>query len=153
MPIKRNEFLVPLSREHHHGLLLCWKIRAGYRKKVETSRIQEYAHWFYINHLQPHFEVEERHVFPILGEGDELVKRALMEHRKLRRLFEGVKVEARNLGIIEEKLEAHIRFEERVLFNKIQEVALPSEFEEMMSRHSVESESAHVEEWADEFWK
>ena len=153
MPIKRNEFLVPLSREHHHGLLLCWKIRTGYRKNIESERMQDYAYWFYTNHLQSHFDVEEKHVFPILGDGDELVKRALIEHRKLRRLFEGVKVEAKNLGLIEEKLEAHIRFEERVLFNKIQEVALPSEFEEMMLKHSDESGAEHVEEWADEFWK
>ena len=153
MPIKRNEFLVPLSREHHHGLLLCWKIRTGYRKNIESERMQDYAYWFYTNHLQSHFDVEEKHVFPILGDGDELVKRALIEHRKLRRLFEAVKVEAKNLGLIEEKLEAHIRFEERVLFNKIQEVALPSEFEEMMLKHSDESGAEHVEEWADEFWK
>jgi hypothetical protein len=153
MPIKRNEFLTPLSREHHHGLLLCWKIRTGYRKNIETGRIQDYAHWFYTNHLHAHFEVEEKHVFPILGDGDELVKRALMEHRKLRRLFEAVKVEPKNLGLIEEKLEAHIRFEERILFNKIQEVALPSEFEEMMLKHSDESGAEHAEEWADEFWK
>ena len=153
MPIKRNEFLMPLSRDHHHGLLLCWKIRTGYRKNIETSRIQSYAHWFYTNYLLAHFEVEEKYVFSILGRGDKLVKRALMEHRKLRRLFEGVRQEAKNLGLIEERLEAHIRFEERVLFNNIQDVASASELEEMLLRHSDQSEMQHVEEWNDEFWK
>jgi hemerythrin-like domain-containing protein len=153
MPIKRNEFLMPLSREHHHSLLLCWKITTGYRKNIETSRIQSYAYWFYANHLRAHFEVEEKYVFSILGREDELVKRALTEHRKLRRLFEGVREEAKNLGLIEEKLEAHIRFEERVLFNEIQDVASASEFEEMLLKHADQSETQHVEDWNDEFWK
>ena len=153
MPIKRNESLTPLSREHHHGLLLCWKIRTGYRKNIETSRIQSYAHWFYTSHLLAHFEVEEKYVFPVLGSENALVKRALTEHRKLRRLFEGVKEEPKNLGLIEEKLDAHIRFEERVLFNKIQDVASPSEFEEILLKHSDQPEVQHAEEWNDEFWK
>ncbi|MEO5601557.1 MAG: hemerythrin domain-containing protein [Cyclobacteriaceae bacterium] len=152
MPIKRNEFLTPLSLEHHHGLLLCWKIRTGYRNNIEPSRIQSYAYWFYTNYLLAHFEVEEKYVFSILGDGHELVKRALMEHRKLRRLFEGVKLEGKNLGLIEEKLEAHIRFEERVLFNKIQDVASPSELEGMLLRHSDQLQMQHVEEWGDKFW-
>ena len=42
MPIKRSEFLKPISREHHHGLLLCWKIRAGLKKGIEPERIKLY---------------------------------------------------------------------------------------------------------------
>lgn len=151
MPIKRDESLQPLSREHHHGLLLCWKIRTGYKKEIQESRIQAYAYWFYRNHLIPHFEVEETYVFPVLGNDHSLVKRALGEHRKLRRLFEGLNDESKNLVLIEEMLEAHIRFEERVLFNEIQKVASPAQLEEVGEKHS-----AHLEvegEWEDEFWK
>ena len=32
-PQKRHKALQPLSREHHHGLLLSWKIRSGFNKK------------------------------------------------------------------------------------------------------------------------
>ena len=28
-PLKRNPNLVPLSREHHYGLLFCWKLKQG----------------------------------------------------------------------------------------------------------------------------
>ncbi|CDF79955.1 hypothetical protein BN863_22430 [Formosa agariphila KMM 3901] len=31
-PLKRHKSLQPLSRDHHHGLLLAWKIRADLRK-------------------------------------------------------------------------------------------------------------------------
>jgi hypothetical protein len=74
-PIKRSEFLKPLSREHHRGLLFCWKIRAGIKKNVEVSRIKKYADWFYQNYLVPHFEVEEKYVFPILGNENEFIKK------------------------------------------------------------------------------
>ncbi len=153
MPIKRDELLAPLSREHHHGLLLCWKIRTGFRKDIPVDRIQAYAEWFYKNHLISHFEIEEKYVFSVLGNENELVKRALKEHRQLRRLFEAVREEENSLGLIEEKLEAHIRFEERVLFNEIQAVASPEELEEISIRHSDEGGTMHDREWEDEFWK
>ena len=151
MPIQRDESLKPLSREHHHGLLLCWKIRTGYKKSIEERRIRAYAYWFYRNYLIPHFEIEETHVFPVLGNDHGMVKRALGDHRKLRRLFEGLDAESNNLVLIEEKLEEHIRFEERILFNEIQAVATSTQLEEVERKHA-----AHLEvegEWEDEFWK
>ena len=153
MPITRDKFLTPLSRQHHHGLLLCWKIRTGFRKNVEIGRILSYAEWFYKNHLIPHFEIEEKYVFAVLGNENELVKRALKEHRKLTRLFGGINEDHKNLGLIEEVLDAHIRFEERVLFNEIQAVASPHELEEILTRHSDVTGLNHSEEWGDEFWK
>jgi hemerythrin-like domain-containing protein len=153
MPIKRDELLAPLSREHHHGLLLCWKIRTGFRKNIPVERIQSYADWFYKNHLLDHFEIEEKYVFSVLGNEHELVKRALKEHRQLRRLFNGVRDEEKNLGLIEEKLDAHIRFEERVLFNEIQATASPAALEEISARHSSYAGTDTAEEWPDEFWK
>jgi hypothetical protein len=153
MPITREKFLTPLSRQHHHGLLLCWKIRTGFRKNVEIGRILSYAEWFYKYHLIPHFEIEEKYVFAVLGNENELVKRALKEHRKLRRLFEGINEDHKNLGLIEEILDAHIRFEERVLFNEIQAVASPQELEEILTRHSDDTGLNDNEAWADEFWK
>ncbi len=152
-PIKRHGSLINLSREHHYGLLLCWKIRAGYRKNIDVSRIRSYAEWFYKNHLLVHFEVEEKYVFSILGNEHKLVKRACSEHRRLKRLFEGINETNKNLGLIEEELEAHIRFEERILFNEIQRIASPAQFEEILSRHSVQTnEVTKPEEWKDEFW-
>lgn len=55
-PIKCNEFLKPLSREHHHALLLCWKIKTGISKGVSSKRIKTYADLFYKTDLLPRFE-------------------------------------------------------------------------------------------------
>jgi hypothetical protein len=63
-PIKRDKALQEVSREHHHGLLLCWKIRKGFSKGIEPERIKRYADWFYKTHLISHFEVEENTFSP-----------------------------------------------------------------------------------------
>lgn len=148
--IKRHPGLVDLSREHHHGLLLSWKIRAGFSKNIEPERMKKYADWFFKTQLLPHFEIEEKYVFPILGESHELVHKALAEHRRLKRLFSSDEDPVRSLSQIEEELEAHIRFEERVLFKEIQEKATPEELATVEKHHQPHAFKDNI---ADEFWK
>jgi iron-sulfur cluster repair protein YtfE (RIC family) len=149
-PIKRDNSLQPLSREHHHSLLLCWKIRTGFTKGVEAGRIKRYADWFFQNHIEPHFHEEEEHIFPILGTDHPHVKKAVGDHRKLSRLFRDQGEVEKSLSLIEETLESHIRFEERVLFNEIQQVATPGQLEVISSLHP---ENKFVDNTEDEFWK
>ena len=149
-PIKRDKALIQVSRDHHHGLLLCWKIRTGFSKGVETGRIKRYTDWFFKTHLVPHFELEEKYIFPILGDKDELVKRALTEHRRLIRLFTETTSISNSLGLIEEELEQHIRFEERVLFKEIQKVASKEQLKTISELHAETNVQDNTE---DEFWK
>lgn len=149
-PIKRTKELQPLSREHHHGLLLCWKIRQGIKLNVEPERIKKYLDWFWMSYLKPHFEVEEKFVFPVLGNESELVKNALVEHRRLKRLFETEDDPYKSISLIEEELERHIRFEERVLFNKIQAVA--SRLQLLQIERNC-SEKSFYENLSDPFWE
>lgn len=150
-PIKRHEALKPLSREHHHGLLLCWKIRQGVRNNIDVTRMKAYTDWFKIHYLDPHFEAEETYIFPVLGNENELVKRALAEHRRLKRLFSQEKDIDIALNSIEEELDSHIRFEERILFNEIQEVASAEQLEEIEQHHTGIQFSDNG--WEDHFWK
>ena|SRR5690606_14325181 len=149
-PLKRHKALQPLSREHHHGLLLAWKIRAGFNKKVDVDRIKVYADWFFKTHLIPHFEVEENHIFTILGNDNDLVKRALSDHRRLSRLFEQTDDLEKNLSLIEEELDKHIRFEERILFPEIQKAATEAQFAHIERIHQSEPFEDKLD---DEFWK
>lgn len=149
-PLKRHKALQPLSREHHHGLLLGWKIRAGFNKNIDIERIKTYADWFFKTHLIPHFEMEEQHIFSILGNDNDLVKRALSEHRRLNRLFNETEDLEKNLSLIEEELEQHIRFEERVLFREIQKIATQDQFVEIEEIHQSIPFKDKVD---DEFWK
>ncbi len=149
MPIKRNESLKAISREHHHGLLLCWKIRTGIKKQVEPERIKKYTDWFYTSQLLPHFELEEVHIFTLLGNDHELIKKALSEHRRLKRLFESETEIIKNLTLIEEELESHIRFEERIVFNEIQLIATEAQLLQIKKIHT---EEKFVDNLTDPFW-
>lgn len=148
-PLKRAVELQPLSRDHHHGLQLCWKIRTGFSKQIEVERIKEYVDWYFKTHLAPHFELEEKYIFTILDPKHELVKQALTDHRRLKRLFNQTTDLEKALGRIEEELEKHIRFEERVLFPEIQNRATSIQLSKI---HEIHSDEAFIENEKNVFW-
>ena len=147
-PIKRHPSIQPLSREHHQGLLLSWKIKKGLSKNIESSRIANYVKWFYKEYLLSHFEAEEEHLFPILDRDHPLVIRALKEHEKISELIQSDL--HHKLTEFESLLDRHIRFEERKLFNEIQTIASEKQLLELNNQLS-ESDFCH--KWEDEFWK
>ncbi len=150
-PIKRHESLKHLSRDHHHGLLLCWKIREGLKKGIGPERIKAYTHFFYSGQLVPHFEFEENEVFTLLEKDHPLIKQALAEHENLSALFLSEDNSVSVLSNIEKGLEAHIRFEERVLFNEIQQ----NSTEEILAgveKKENELNTPNPDDWEDKFW-
>jgi iron-sulfur cluster repair protein YtfE (RIC family) len=147
-PIKRHDALQPWSRDHHHGLLLSWKIKKGFSLGVDPLRIKNYTDWFWNTQLKEHFKTEEKFIFPILGNDHPLVEQALDEHRRIEAFFYHPDADTEVLSEIESHLNDHIRFEERVLFNAIQEVATRAELELLGSVHS---ENENCEVWEDEF--
>lgn len=151
-PLKRHPALQPLSRQHHYGLQLCWKIRAGLAKDVDTRRIKAYCDWFFEAFLRPHFDLEETHIFPLLGDrkSHPMVKRAMQEHGRLRRLFGKQEDLPRQLSLIEEQLTAHIRYEERILFAEVQRKTPPAVLEGIERLHM---EHSFEETWEDCFWE
>ncbi|WP_020533921.1 hemerythrin domain-containing protein [Flexithrix dorotheae] len=148
-PLKRHKVLQPISREHHYHLLLCWKIRAGFRKKVDIARIKKYADWIFGNYIHPHFQLEEKYIFPLLPKGSELAKKALADHRRLTRLFKMKEDLVKSLSRIEEELEAHIRFEERILFTDLQDRMNKEKWDELEEKFE---EKKFKENTEDEFW-
>lgn len=56
--MKRHPALQPLSREHHHGLLLCPKKRKGYKRNTPSGRIKEISDLLYVNYLLLRFETQ-----------------------------------------------------------------------------------------------
>lgn len=147
-PIKRHEAIKPYSREHHHGLLLCWKIREGLKRDMAVERIKKYADYLWETQINPHFKAEEEYMFPVLGEEHEMIQQAKKEHKRLAELFNDTTNVLESLKAIEIELDDHIRFEERVLFNKIQEVATAEEMVIIDQHH----EMLGTDEWEDTFW-
>jgi hemerythrin-like domain-containing protein len=151
-PIRRNLALVAFSKDHHFSLLLVWKIRQGLRLGIENIRIASYINFFFDENLEEHFKEEEKLLFTQLDKSDELRTRAEKEHDKLRKLNKKIALSAD--GPLIEKftglLEDHIRFEERSLFEHIQqyftELQLQSIAEKMKDTGKKE------EKWKDSFW-
>lgn len=155
-PLKRHPALVPLSKDHHFGLLLCWKIRTGMSRSMSPDRISRYTCYFFDHHLAAHFKEEEEFLFNLLEKRNEKRKEAERQHRRLRRLRKKLEElparQAITLGQIEEELEAHIRFEERDLFPYLQRQLT----EEQLADVLTQLENSHqqvVERWDDPFWE
>lgn len=125
---------------------LCSRIREGLKKEVELERIRAYVDWFLSAYLEPHFEHEEKYIFPVLG-NNMRVRRALANHRRVRKLLSCSCKNEKVLNLLEEELTTHIRFEERVLFNEIKNSEKLTEIEEL--HHSIPFID---EEWEDRFW-
>lgn len=127
----------------------------GFSRKIAPERIKSYVQYCFSQHLFDHFEWEETIVFPLVEEQNPLRKKALSQHKKLRKLYERLETEPEkweiNLGLIEELLENHIRFEERELFNYIQD----ENSESILDKLGEELNHVHtsfIEDWSDSFW-
>jgi mannose-6-phosphate isomerase-like protein (cupin superfamily) len=118
--MKRDPALVPLSHDHHQTLVDARRLRRG--EPDAAHRFLEH-----LPELARHFREEEEYVFPLLArQGDpppELAE-ALAQHARIRalaaRLETGDDAAGPELGDL---LERHVRLEERVLFERVQELA------------------------------
>ncbi len=119
----RNDVLLYVSEEHQYSILLCQKIREGFRKEIDIKRIKRYADWFFETYLNPLITHEEQFVFPVIGMKNPRVKRALANHRRLRRLFNQTIDLNKALNYIEEELQQHVSYEQRVVFNEFENKA------------------------------
>jgi len=153
-PIKRQRAMLSFSRDHHFGLLLVWKIRQGLDKRIETGRVSDYVLFFYKEDLETHFRDEEGLLFRRMPLDDIIRKQAELDHQDIRWLMASLrenKTDPDLLRAIANKLEQHIRFEERILFNYLEEILSQAELEEVACR-SAGGDRAPCEAWLDTFW-
>lgn len=123
----RDKNLHPLSHQHQHGLALCVRIDRDIQKGgAEAARWQREIARAFANEIRYHFEAEEKVLFPVAREFPEmapLVEELLGEHALLRSLFQRAEAGELELEAVREfalKLAAHIRKEERQLFEECQ---------------------------------
>ncbi len=129
--MKRHPALVPLSRQHHDGLALGVFIDRDLRgdpnpAAAERLRVKVAAAWEL--ELNGHFAVEEEILFPVAREAIEdkgVVDRLVREHAEIRTAIAELQSVAggtlvRRLRSLREILVAHIRYEERILFEAVQ---------------------------------
>lgn len=123
--MRRDPRLFALSTDHHHALVLArdaQRAGVGQYGRILTSvtaRVRE----VFERELEPHFRIEEELLLPALEAIGEhaLVARVRDDHAALRlaQYAEGLDTEQR-LVVFGTRLEAHVRFEERELFEVAQ---------------------------------
>ena len=147
--MKRHPGLIPLSHDHHDALVVAQGLILGRSKaprsdwptdrRAQVDRVVA----FFAHTLRSHFEVEEAHLFPAVvahlsGEAD-LVAQLLGEHDTMRTRIRDLErdpttdldVRLPSLGRL---LEAHVRREERVLFETMQREMEPVDLDTLGTR-------------------
>ncbi|HEU5054598.1 MAG TPA: hemerythrin domain-containing protein [Hanamia sp.] len=152
-PLKRDENLLKLSRDHHAGLLFCWKIRQGVKYHIAIERIIQYVKYFWDHHFATHFKEEEEFLFTQVR--DEEVQKALDDHQKIKTFVDQVSVSGMEkeedvLLELADTIGDHIRYEERVLFPHLQE-KLSQEQLKKIGEQIIEEPL--TDNYEDEFWK
>jgi hemerythrin-like domain-containing protein len=151
-PLVRSKQLTPLSHEHYEGLLFVWRIRQGLKRNASIRTINDFINWFWKNHLQSHFEDEEKNLVPYLPVNDELSKRMMREHEAIRKLLPvNRNLTFADINSFAGLLHDHIRFEERELFPHIEKELSLTQLNDIFDK--IDHESSCSTEWKDEFWK
>ena len=152
-PIKRSPQLAPLSREHHDGLLFAWKIKQGIANRTSAETMAACAKWYWRNHIKPHFFQEEKILMPYMPAGHPMATQLKEDHDHIRELVLELdeEVDTRHLQLLADLVTAHIRFEERQLFNYLETLLQPDQLaavQTALEAHPLEEETS----WTNEFW-
>jgi len=152
--MKRHNSIVILSREHHFGLLFCWKIRQGVSKQVAAERIQPYVEYFWASHLRKHFEEEETLLFTLFQ--GSLVEQAISEHLHIKQLIESIicakPTYPEQLIVLADTLDNHIRFEERTLFPYMEREIPANKLMALGNQLQQLHQNPDKDDYSDEFW-
>ena len=123
--MKRHPDLLQLSREHYGALKLARDARraAASGDAGEIAALAQRVVQVFPVELDPHFCVEEQGILLLLAQAGqhELVARTLADHAELRRLVQALATpDADSLLRFADLLGAHVRFEEREVFEVAQ---------------------------------
>ena len=126
--MKRHSKLLELSREHHGALKLALECKRSVERgnEEEMVALAQRIVLLFETELEPHFQEEELDLLPLLAASGEreLVTRTLDDHEALRkwitRLATARGGDGEALSAFGIALAAHVRFEERELFEQAQ---------------------------------
>lgn len=140
----RDKNLIPLSHQHQRALALCVRIdRASPIPDTDLEPWQQEITQLCQQEITIHFAAEEQVVFPAarkLPELAALVDDLTSDHGALREYFsqaESRSLSPEDLNAFAQRMSAHIRKEERQLFERMQE---------LMKAEELATLGAHLEE-------
>ena len=135
--MKRSDALAQLSRDHHHGLVVAQQLNRATETNIAAARDAFLSFWEHEGHQ--HFRVEEDILLPAVARHhpptDDTIVRVLTDHVDLRRRAADLAADPSPtpdaLHELGERLHAHIRHEERVLFPFVEAALSENEFIEL----------------------
>jgi hemerythrin-like domain-containing protein len=159
--VKRTPELRTLSEDHHHGLVQARRLRKAAEGDQTTSAESTARDFldFWQKDTALHFRKEEEVLLPVMARyGGDLSREPLVEmiedHARIRGLVMQLSDEAmgghvrlETLHEIAERLEAHIRLEERVVFPLIEESLSEAALTELAARLEVREAGPRAEPW------
>jgi len=129
--MQRHSTLVPLSHEHQKLLFVCRYLKsdaAPYEGfPLTTDAKLEYIVKVFQEVMVPHIQKEEYLFEACLGKNEEidtLINELTLDHQRISRMYSALTENndmIAAMDLLARSLEEHIRKEERVLFEKIQE--------------------------------
>jgi len=141
--MKRHPALAPLSRDHHHALVLAQRLRQAGEHDAAEAAEAFLEHWMEEERL--HFRLEEEVLLPAYAAYADpdhpAIVRTLLDHVRIRRDIERLAggVDSELLHEVGGRLADHVRLEENELFPLIErtlpEAAL-AELGERLRNHS-----------------
>jgi hemerythrin-like domain-containing protein len=131
--MKRHSSLIPLSHDHHHGLVQARQLRRAADGDTTTRRAATASFLrFFSDESVRHFRQEEERLFPALvdvASAEELLVKALLDHQRLHSLVARLDqdlgrgaTDAELMRELADLLENHIRLEERRLFPMVEKL-------------------------------
>ena len=133
--MKRHPALIPLSRDHHDGLVQAVRLRRAAAEGDASARLAAAGEFveFFRDEERVHLRDEEEELFPLflrhVPSEPALLREARVQHmqlegfaRKLGIAVAAGSVERETLDAAGKLLDAHIRLEERQLFPLIEEL-------------------------------
>ncbi len=141
--MKRDERLVRLSREHHHGLVMALRIRRELPSATDEQAAALYSDLlrFWSAGLLNHFQAENGCLLARVARHDDdglqQAGRLQREHREMEELVHAMRAASgmadrrTALARFGEQLQDHIRWEERELFQWMESTLTNAELDEI----------------------
>ena len=123
--MKRDPALSDLSRDHHQALYRAMRMKRA--AEDDLGEVRDNVLEFWVDHGAKHFRIEEEILLPALATsadpGDEAVVKVLVDHvwiRERMHRLAGGELDLAEMHELGDRLEQHVRHEERVLFPLIE---------------------------------
>ncbi|MCA0429640.1 MAG: hypothetical protein LCH32_03985 [Bacteroidetes bacterium] len=145
-----NVVLQPINKEFSEALTFCWHLRQGFSFSIDKYRLKLYTDWFFNKCLTHHFAFEEEFIFSQIQNNKDAVHKAKSYQRKLKRLFSDQINLEKSISLIEEELEAYVRFEKHKIYKIVVDTIPNKQLNKIMELYK---ENIMFEDWNDPFWK